>query len=170
MDYHMVGVLAANWLCEQGCRNLVAVIPDNPVANMREVAFEEQARKHGSRVTVVRAVGVAVHAEDASALVSEIGQIDPLPDGLFAFNDHTLLAIHSGLVKGGFDVENGFRMIGCDAEQFVRALSPQPATIDTHIPDMARRAAETLLWRIGNPTARPVTVMLRPQVVAPALP
>ncbi len=165
MDYHMVGVLAADWLHEQGCKSLVTVVPDNPVASMRELSFEGRARAHGCNVTEVKAPVEAIEAEDASALVARITKIKPRPDGLFAFNDHTLLALYSHLVKSGFDLDHGLRMIGCDAEPFVKALSPRPATIDTHIPEMARRAAETLLWRIGNPAARPVTIMLRPEVV-----
>ena len=134
---------------------------------MRELSFENRARAHGCKVTEIRAPGEAIEGEDASELVRQAVKIKPRPDGLFAFNDGTMLALYSHLLKSGFDLDNSLKMIGCDAEPFIRALSPRPATIDTHIPEMARRAAETLLWRISNPTARPVTIMVRPEVVRP---
>ena len=167
MDYHMVGLLAADWLHSRGCKRLVSVMPTNQVAQIRERAFEERARMHGCDVVFVRAPGDAVRTEDAQRLVDEITGMDPALDGLFVFNDLSLLVLYSHLVKQGLDSDHGLEMIGCDAKPFIRALSPRPATIDVHIAEIAKRTAETLMWRIDNPLARPVTVMIRPEIVEP---
>lgn len=165
-DYRLVGALAAEWLYDRGCRRLVAVIPNNAIGRGRGRDFREHAESLGCEAVVLEASGPAVHAAEADAAVAELLAMTPAADGLFAFNDHTLLALYPRLLRAGVDLDK-LPMIGCDAEAFLPSLLPLPATINVHMPQLGRRASETLAWRLANPDARPVTVMLRPEVIEP---
>ncbi len=166
-DCRMVGMLAADWLYRRGCRRLLAILPTNPIATTRGNAFLERAAELACSAVVIQTDGYAIGDEQADEAVQQLLACTPRPDGLFAFNDLALLCLYPRLLKAGIDLDNSLKLIGCDAESFLSALLPRPATIDVHMAQIAKRASETLAWRLLNPHDRPASVMLRPEIVEP---
>lgn len=164
----LVGMMAAEWLHAEGCRNVVAVMPDTPVGGVRGESFRQRATELGCQATVLRRCRGGMGMEkEATWAVGQMTQMRPPPDGVFTFSDRLTLTLYPSMAAAGMDLGGKVKVIGCDRESFLTAMYPRPATVDLHLVQMGSRAVEMLLWRMNNPEDRPVTLTLRPEVVAP---
>jgi LacI family transcriptional regulator, galactose operon repressor len=110
-----------------------------------------------------------VHAEAFTIPAGTAGARELLaapqpPTGIVAANDLLALGAYTALAEAGLRCPQDVSVVGFNDMPFAERFAPPLTTI--HIPhaDIGARAAELLLERIEDPTARPQTLMFEPTI------
>ena len=112
-DQALVGESAIAHLIERGHRNIVAVVPSEPV--FAELGAD---RLQGAQARA-KAHGITLHAVEAACSAQDIGRalapvLDANPTALYAFNDEYAFFAIEALEASGHEVPGDVAVIGCD--------------------------------------------------------
>lgn len=194
-DNDAIGDLAVKVLADRGCRHLATIspFPGEPISRDRCRAFRDASRVyHDAEATIFSAAGpphppgsapwervvkAILAKEDTShyvaALVDELLDSSPMPDGLFIPHDLNAVGVHQRLVQSGIrlvrhDPETGKSMVllTCGSEELLlRSLEPRPHCIgmDTH--HVGLQAVEQLLYRVKHPHEPFVRILIPPRLM-----
>ena len=170
VDYDRMEVsrLAAQHLREKGCRK-VAFLGG---LDMRGRMFLAFAQELGMQAVDGMVDGLFV--SDGSTQVVSRTALDAgwdkiaaaHPDGIFVQSDQVTNALYGLLAERGIRPQRDIQVVSCNAEElFLGPLTPRPATIDIHSPEIGRRGVDMLIWRIQNREAPPCSVIIRPKLI-----
>lgn len=172
-DNHVVGELAADYLYQQGHRDVAifSQMPGYVIFQQREQTFTDRCEALGMRASCFHAPRENdAFSHYAQTVAQQFIESDSNSTGLFFTSDNFMLAVYNELRVLGrtYDVAD---MIGCNNEQqFLAHFHHKPATIDIQVAQMGSRAAQLVLEMINNPNARTAhRIKLKPQLVASAL-
>jgi LacI family transcriptional regulator len=171
-----VGALATKHLVSLGVRRAVVVGDDSTaVFRRRSQAFCEHFSHVGradnlSRSGMIRAEadmhepapGVVAAAVDALLALPE------RPDGIFVTADIVVPEVYRSLSARGVRPGIDMHVVSCNNERpYLSGLSPRPAVVDIRAEAIGREAVERLMWRMENPDAPNLSLLLDPVLVQP---
>jgi len=161
-----IGRLATGHLIERGCRR-IAHIAGPPVTTGlgRLQGYREALAAAG----VPAPDGYIVQAgDDASAYdaVKTLLALDPLPDGLFGYNDPTAAGAMKAILEAGIRIPQDIKVIGVGNVHYSDLLRVSLSTIDQSSARIGQQAAEMLEKAIGSKRKKqPRTVVLEPSLI-----
>lgn len=185
-DNVQAGILAANYLIEKGCSQLVfaARSLNGGISMDRCIAFVKAALMAGKEVKVIaqfvngdtnlleqeiKALGVdCVFTDTQVELIRNIASVGKDGMGLFVPTDFELAMLIPQLQLMGVEFGGKSIAIGCDHESRCMAgLDPVPATLELHHDNLAARAIRRIIQRIKYPNEPLVRISVAPELVTP---
>jgi LacI family transcriptional regulator len=100
--------------------------------------------------------------------MKELLGLDPLPDGVFCYNDPAAVGALKAILEAGLRVPEDIALIGCGNVHYDALLRVPLSSIDQDSSGIGERAAKLALSLVeaeGAP-GKPRTVLLTPKVVA----
>lgn len=171
-----VGALATEHLASLGVRR-AAVMGDDSTAvfRRRSQAFCEHFSRVGraenlSCSGMIRADADMHEAapDVVAAAVDALLALPERPDGVFVTADIVVPEVYRRLAARGVRPGVDIHVVGCNNERpYLAGLSPRPAVVDIRAEAIGREAVERLLWRMQNPDAPNLSLLLDPVLVPP---
>lgn len=158
-DNTAVGFEAMRHLAGVGCKKVAFVTsaPEWAFVRQRGLGFSVAAEEAGVTRLALAGKALAEQAEEIAKL---------RPDGIFVSRDEEAVEMYRLLADRGVRPGKDLRVISCDNEVVrLSTLHPRPASIELGLEALAQQAVRQLQWRIRNRTAKPVRVLVAPQVV-----
>jgi LacI family sucrose operon transcriptional repressor len=161
-DNNQGGVLAAKYLIEKGCKNLIHFCDGLNVpliANQRTTAFIETCKSSNINYKYFELPDSSIIDFKEEALIDDVLAKNPECDGVFASNDITATAVVSAAFNRGKRVPEDLKVIGFDGISLPGIMSPRLTTIKQPVDAISRYAVEYLL-RMINGEAVPTQTIL----------
>ena len=176
MDNFQAGKLAADFLLQQGCKNIVfATIKGNITSrNNKILGFLDSLKSAGlsSKNRIIE--GTAQFAYGDSEL-AEIGKLlankiinnnnKALPDGIVAINDMLAIGIISELTRLGVKIPQDISVIGIDNMFLDTLFSPSLTSIASPLSDMATLMVDRLIAMLNGDKIEPREFLFKPYLV-----
>lgn len=164
-DYYEGGRMAAEYLIQKGCRNIVCV--KGP-----QYRYSAQSRYQGyldvcrERNLQEQTVECDYDFNQGIAMTEELLQRYPDVDGIIACNDIVAISTYKVLYKQNISVPDQVQLIGFDDISFATLLSPELTTICQPVKEMAEKAVELIVndelsGMTGGKFVFPVTLAAR---------
>ena len=143
-DYYEGGRMAAEYLIEKGCRNIVCI--KGPQyrysARTRYQGYLDVCREHN---LAEQSVECDYDFDQGVAMTEELLQKYPDVDGIIACNDIVAISTYKVLYKKNISVPKQIQLIGFDDISFASLLSPELTTICQPVKEMAEKAVELIV-------------------------
>lgn len=175
MDNFQAGKLAADFLLQQGCKNIVfATIKGNITSrNNKILGFLDSLKSAGlstkNRIiegTAQFAYGDSELAEIGKLLANEIIKNNKtLPDGIVAINDMLAIGIISELTRLGVKIPQDISVIGIDNMFLDTLFSPSLTSIASPLSDMATLMVDRLIEMLNGDKIEPREFLFKPYLV-----
>lgn len=175
MDNFQAGKLAADFLLQQGCKNIVfATIKGNITSrNNKILGFLDSLKSAGlsskNRIiegTAQFAYGDSELAEIGKLLANEIIKNNKtLPDGIVAINDMLAIGIISELTRLGVKIPQDISVIGIDNMFLDTLFSPSLTSIASPLSDMATLMVDRLIAMLNGDKMEPGEFLFKPYLV-----
>lgn len=175
MDNFQAGKLAADFLLQQGCKNIVfATIKGNITSrNNKILGFLDSLKSAGlstkNRIiegTAQFAYGDSELAEIGKLLANEIIKNNKtLPDGIVAINDMLAIGIISELTRLGMKIPQDISVIGIDNMFLDTLFSPSLTSIASPLSDMATLMVDRLIAMLNGDKIEPREFLFKPYLV-----
>lgn len=175
MDNFQAGKLAADFLLQQGCKNIVfATIKGNITSrNNKILGFLDSLKSAGlstkNRIiegTAQFAYGDSELAEIGKLLANEIIKNNKaLPDGIVAINDMLAIGIISELTRLGVKIPQDISVIGIDNMFLDTLFSPSLTSIASSLSDMATLMVDRLIAMLNGDKIEPREFLFKPYLV-----
>lgn len=175
MDNFQAGKLAADFLLQQGCKNIVfATIKGNITSrNNKILGFLDSLKSAGlstkNRIiegTAQFAYGDSELAEIGKLLANEIIKNNKaLPDGIVAINDMLAIGIISELTRLGVKIPQDISVIGIDNMFLDTVFSPSLTSIASPLSDMATLMVDRLIAMLNGDKMEPGEFLFKPYLV-----
>ena len=142
-DYYEGGRMAAEYLIEKGCRNIVCI--KGP-----QYRYSARSRYQGyldvcrERNLPEQAVECDYDFNQGIAMTEELLRKYPDVDGIIACNDIVAISTYKVLYKQNISVPEKVQLIGFDDISFATLLSPELTTICQPVKEMAEKAVELI--------------------------
>ena len=143
-DYYEGGRMAAEYLLDKGCRNIVCIKgPQNRYsARARYQGYLDVCREHE---LPERTVACDYDFNQGIAMTEELLQKYPDVDGIIACNDIVAISTYKVLYKRNIPVPDRVQLVGFDDISFATLLSPELTTVCQPIREMAEKAVELIV-------------------------
>lgn len=175
MDNFQAGKLAADFLLQQGCKNIVfATIKGNITSRNNKILGFLDSLKSADLSTKNRIIeGTAQFAYGDSEL-AEIGKLlaneiiknnKTLPDGIVAINDMLAIGIISELTRLGVKIPQDISVIGIDNMFLDTLFSPSLTSIASPLSDMATLMVDRLIAMLNGDKIEPREFLFKPYLV-----
>ena len=143
-DYYEGGRMAAEYLIEKGCRNIVCI--KGP-----QYRYSSRSRYQGyldvcrERNIPEQAVACDYDFDQGLTMTEELLRKYPNVDGIIACNDIVAISTYKVLYKKNIPVPEQVQLIGFDDISFDTLLSPELTTICQPVKEMAEKAVELIV-------------------------
>lgn len=175
MDNFQAGKLAADFLLQQGCKNIVfATIKGNITSRNNKVLGFLDSLKNAGLSTKNRIIeGTAQFAYGDSEL-ADLGKLiatkiiknrKTLPDGIVAINDMLAIGIISELTRLGIKIPQDISVIGIDNMFLDPLFSPPLTSIAAPLVDMANLMVDRLVAMLNGDKIEPGEFLFKPYLV-----
>lgn len=175
MDNFQAGKLAADFLLQQGCKNIVfATIKGNITSRNNKVLGFLDSLKNAGLSTKNRIIeGTAQFAYGDSEL-ADLGKLiatkiiknrKTLPDGIVAINDMLAIGIISELTRLGIKIPQDISVIGIDNMFLDTLFSPSLTSIAAPLVDMATLMIDRLVAMLNGDKIEPGEFLFKPYLV-----
>ena len=170
IDNRQGALEATRHLLECGCRRIAII--RGPQANLevreREAGYRQALEEWGVPVDPELQFDGLFTYESGVEAARQILTLDPLPDAIFAFNDHMAIGVMHTLSGAGICVPDDVAVMGFDNIPSSRFLPTPLSTVEVPEREMGRCAVEILLEAIENksgyaPRARILKTKLVPR-------
>lgn len=164
MDNFHAGYAIARHLIERGARKIAVHLMEKYAPSIIE-------RMHGAAMAVSEA-GLewdrsrnvfGCRADDKEGIADALRRFRA--DAVVCGNDLIAARMLKTLKQLGFSVPGDIRVTGIDDGELAQLVSPALTTIRQDFEEIARIAAERLIWRIRNPAAPPVTIQVPGELI-----
>lgn len=167
----MVGPMMARYLLGRGHRHLAFINAQSShyAFAARMEGFVQTAREAGADVIeLVADDGGVAQLSTMRDFVKALLRSKSAITGIAACSDLFLSPLAQALAEAGHAHGQGIDLIGCDNEdQFLRQLSPRPASIDIHPQLIGQHAVRQLIWRMGNMNeGSQLSLIVEPKLIA----
>jgi LacI family transcriptional regulator len=171
IDNVKAGYNATMHLIEQGCRR-IAHVGGNMNRNVyadrlkgQVMALKEKGIEHHSSLVISNNLSDQEGAEAALQLL----KYENRPDGIFAANDTSGVAIIRELKQTGISVPNDIAIVGFNNDPISKVIEPNLTTINYPGPEMGEVAAQTLIDKLReNPPAHLNSIVLQHELIVRA--
>jgi len=167
MDNQEIGRLATEHLIESGCRR-IAHIRGPEVGNGLErlKGYQKALACHGLSMPPEYIVGEKFIVTGGYQEMRQLLRLDPLPDGVFCYNDFLAIGAMQALSEAGLRVPDDVALIGASNTRHSDILRVPLTTIDQSSEETGRLAGELLLKLMqADRPCRPRTILLPPRLI-----
>jgi len=167
VDNNAIGRLATEHLIARGCTRIAHLKgPEIGIATERLEGYRRALAKAGLRVRP-RYILCGGH-EDQSGYqaMQQLLQLNPLPDGVFCYNDPVAIGAIKAILGSGLKVPQDISVVGAGNVHYSDLLAVPLTTVDQGTCEIGARAAELLIDRIIlKRSVRPKSILITPNLV-----
>ncbi len=152
IDNEKAGYEATEHLIRQGCKRIL-LLSGNLLSNVYShrhhgytQALLQNGLSHDPQLTLLD----VLNEESGERTVSRLLQMEQRPDGIFAANDTSAVAIICALKKAGIRVPEDIAVVGFNNVHISRVIDPGLTTIHYPGPEMGEMAASTLIDMLNS--------------------
>jgi LacI family transcriptional regulator len=157
------GYEVTSHLLDQGCRRIVHV-GGNMLRNVyseRYKGYRKALKDHGLKADKKLLIISDLSGDSATMAARKILAMKPLPDGIFAANDTSAVAIVMELLKSGIRIPGDICVAGFNNEPLSKVIKPNLTTVDYPAGEIGEIVATSLINKLRNrQTDMPETIML----------
>jgi LacI family transcriptional regulator len=167
VDNDAVGRLATTHLISQGCRRIAHLRgPKIGLATKRLNGYLIALKKHKMKAPANYVVDAGFQDHTGYQAMKQLLQVNPLPDGVFCYNDPVAIGAMKALLEAGLAVPNDVAVVGAGNVHYSDALAVPLTTIDQKTREIGARAAGLLLEQIESKRPpRAATILFVPELV-----
>jgi LacI family transcriptional regulator len=173
-DDETAGRIATEHLIDQGCRTIAHLRgKENSTGIRRFEGYKQALQRHqipydDSLVVAPRSIDT-ISTESGEQATRHLLSRQPLPDGLFAYNDPLAIGAMQAIFDAGLRIPEDIALIGCGNLFFDSVLRVPLSSIDQNSKAIGEHAASILLSILeSKEPPEPLTVILEPSLVARA--
>jgi LacI family transcriptional regulator len=167
VDNDAVGRLATTHLIRQGRRRIAHLRgPKIGLATKRLNGYLIALKKHKIKAPANYVVDAGFQDHTGYEAMKQLLQVNPLPDGVFCYNDPVAIGAMKALHEAGLRVPEDVAVVGAGNVHYSDALAVPLTTIDQKTREIGARAAGLLLEQIES--KRPpcaATILFVPELV-----
>ena len=149
-------------LVELGHRRIAHIVGEGEVGLIRRAGYE--ATMHGAGLAPETVQGDWTE-NTAIRVAMDLLRADDRPTAIFAANDLAAVGVLTAADELGLQVPEDLSVAGYDNDFVSRMRRIDLTTVDPHITDVGREAAEVLVTRLAGDTRSTATRLLRPTLV-----
>jgi LacI family transcriptional regulator len=168
IDNFSAGYEVTSHLLDQGCRRIVHV-GGNLLRNVysdRYKGFKKALKDHGLSADKKLVIINDLSRESATMSARKILEMKPLPDGIFAANDTSAVAIVMELLKSGIRIPEDICVAGFNNEPLSQVVRPNLTTVDYPAGEIGETVATSLINKLKNrQTDMPETIVLNHKLI-----
>jgi LacI family transcriptional regulator len=163
-----LGAIATEHLIEQGCRRIAHIRgPAVATAVGRLRGYRRALARHGLQVPDEYVVSGRYFDEAGYEAMKDLLKLQPLPDGVFCYNDPVAVGALKAILEAGLRVPTDIAVIGAANVHYMDMLRVPLSTVDQNSTLMGEKAAELLLQSMEAKTVvSPQRVFLPVRLVA----
>lgn len=170
VDNEMIGRMATEHLIARGCSRIAHLRgPEVGIAVERLAGYHHALARHGLPQWPHYVEGGRNRAFREDVGYEEMRQLlrlDPIPDGVFCYNDPVAIGAMKAIREAGFDVPRDICVVGAGNVHYSDLLEVPLTTVDQGASQTGKRAAELLLAQMASKRlARPRKILLSPKLV-----
>ncbi len=167
VDNEVIGRIATSHLLAQGCRRIAHLHgPGTGIAIGRLEGYRQALAKHGLRAQSSYLAEGGFGDKSGYAGMRQLLRRQPIPDGVFCYNDPVAIGAIKAIREAGLDVPRDISVIGAGNVHYSDLLAVPLSTVDQGASQIGRRAAELLIQRLTSKRfGRPRKIMISPQLV-----
>jgi LacI family transcriptional regulator len=163
IDNFRAGYEVTSHLLDQGCRRIVHV-GGNMLRNVyseRYNGYKRALNDHGLKSGKKLHIISDLTGESAAMAARKIITMKPMPDGIFAANDTSAVAIVMELLKSGIRIPSDICVAGFNNEPLSQVIRPNLTTVDYPAGEIGEIVATSLINKLKNRQAdMPETIVL----------
>lgn len=151
-DDYRGGYLAATHLIETGCREIAGIFGlfSCSLYQGRYTGLADALKKHKLPLRKERMFFQELTLENARKSLRKLFAAKPFPDGLFAANDTTALAVLEFAQENDIQIPGELKLVGYSNDPRAAIVSPSITTIDQFPEEVARQAVASLMKLLEN--------------------
>jgi LacI family transcriptional regulator len=152
IDNEKAGYEATEHLIRQGCKRIL-YLGGNLLSNVyksRHKGYTEALLQHGISADPELTVIDKLNEQSGANLVAKILKMDKRPDGIFAANDTSAVAIICNLKQASIGVPEDIAVVGFNNVHISRVSDPALTTVHYPGMEMGEIAATTLIDMLNN--------------------
>lgn len=151
-DNFEISSQATQHLIDQGCRRIAMLVaPLNLHTSARRLDGYKDALRRNNVDVDESLIFSSFTPAQTKTFVRDILSASNQPDGIFALNDMTAIAIMHELKKAGVRIPHDIAVMGFNNEPFGAFVEPSLSTIDLPAQRMGEVAAQMLIEQIKSP-------------------
>ncbi len=171
VDDVKVGRMATEHLIAAGCKRIAHI---RGAAMSTAIGRLEGYNQALSRSDLISLQGYVIAGRSADAdswssgneAMKKLLAIDPVPDGVFCYNDPIAIGVIDAILEAGLRVPQDIAVIGCGNLHFDKSLRVPLSSVDQQSAAIGERAGKLLLSVIeAKVPPQPKSIMLEPSVV-----
>jgi LacI family transcriptional regulator len=172
VDDELVGEIATDHLIAVGCRRIAHIRgPEVSTALGRLAGYRRALARRDLRPPAPYiSAGTAGDDESAArgaAAMRKLLQLDPLPDGVFCYNDPTAVGAMNAILEAGLRIPEDIAVIGCGNVHYDASLRVPLSSVDQQSTAMGERAGKLVLsLTAAKGSPKPKSIILEPKLVA----
>lgn len=157
-----LGAMATSHLIEQGCRRIAHICgPPLPTGTGRLRGYRRALAQHGLYAPESHVVCGWHYDQGGYEAMKTLLKLDPLPDGVFCYNDAVAVGALRAILESGVSVPRDMAVVGAANVHYMDVLRVPLSTIDQSSLLMGETAAQLLLESMEAKTPiRPRRVFL----------
>jgi LacI family transcriptional regulator len=168
INNYKAGYDATKHLIEQGCKRIIHV-GGSFKRNVYDDRFKGYAQAMADNSIILDPDLVFIgmlNEESGYDIAQKIIKMENRPDGIFASNDTSAVAIICQLKQAGLRIPEDIAVVGFNNDPISRVIEPNLSTIEYPGHEMGEVAANTLINRLNNiQTANLNTVVINHQLI-----
>ena len=170
-DDYAGGQLAGEHLLSLGRRHLAHIGgPDLSPAIDRFLGFQGALRRHGIDLPESHTASVArveeLGDEAGYAVMQQLMRLNPVPDGVFCYNDLTAIGAMQAALDAGFAIPEQIAFLGFGNVRYSKYLRVPLSSIDHGTAELGRVAGQFALELSNTPEQDPRSVLVPSTLVA----
>lgn len=153
INNYQAGYDATSHLIKQGCRrilhlggNLICSVYDDRYNGYKQ-ALDDNGIPYDKNLVVINLLNEQAGVDTANKILS----MKVLPDGIFASNDISAVAVMCKLKNAGIRIPDDIAVVGFNNNPVSTVIDPNLSTIDYPGQEMGKVSASTLIKQLNNP-------------------
>jgi LacI family transcriptional regulator len=165
-----VGKIATEHLLDVGCKRIAHIGgPDVSTSLGRLRGYRETLHARGiaerDDYVIMREHGDDAGEDAGYAAMKLLLDLQPVPDGVFCFNDPTAMGAMKAVLGSGLSVPDEVAIVGCGNVTYADFLRVPLTSVDQQSSSIGERAGKLALSLLDRQPSRPKQILLKPAVV-----